>query len=481
MRKKYVFTPLLFFFILCTLSLNAQNKERPLGIGLRVNAANYIWPLDSRWNTDDFKYALELEYVGHLNRILNIAVPLKLGNALYPSDEMGNVENGGRISLDALLQLKLFNEESFFYPSVFAGGGAVLEQAKDFNFEVPFGLGLNFRMAWGAYLSLKGEYRLGLADFRDNIQLSAGVLLVLGKGDDALQLAGDSDGDGLPDAEDLCPNKAGPLTTNGCPDTDRDGVPDNNDYCPDLAGPIWQGGCPDTDKDGLVDKDDNCPRLPGPSSNRGCPLPPQPMDRDGDGLSDREDECPDVAGDKNLRGCPDSDADGIPNIRDRCPNEAGLTRTDGCPDRDQDDVIDREDRCPDTAGSVANSGCPELTREEKDVLTFATQAIQFETGSNRLTLDSYGVLNRIFDILERYPNHSLRISGYSDSIGSYKTNQKLSERRARTCYDYLFSKGVASRRMEYIGFGESNPIADNRYKAGREKNRRVEFEIYLED
>lgn len=57
----------------------------------------------------------------------------------------------------------------------------------------------------------------------------------------------------------------------------------------------------------------------------------------------------------------------------------------------------------------------------------------------------------------------------------------MSEERAKTCYDYLASQGVPSERMAFIGYGESTPIADNRYESGRAQNRRVVFELYLRD
>ena len=100
----------------------------------------------------------------------------------------------------------------------------------------------------------------------------------------------DTDGDGVPDASDNCPNEAGPASNNGCPvvtpppDTDGDGVVDASDNCPNEAGPASNGGCPlasnppDTDGDGVVDASDNCPAQAGPASNGGCPVGSNPVD-----------------------------------------------------------------------------------------------------------------------------------------------------------------------------------------------------------
>ena len=86
----------------------------------------------------------------------------------------------------------------------------------------------------------------------------------------------DTDGDGVPDIDDLCPDVPGPKENRGCPlntDRDGDGVPDTIDRCPDVAGPKENQGCPwpDRDGDGVLDKDDKCPDEPGPKENGGCP------------------------------------------------------------------------------------------------------------------------------------------------------------------------------------------------------------------
>ena len=77
------------------------------------------------------------------------------------------------------------------------------------------------------------------------------------------------------------------------------------------------------------------------------------------------------------------------------------------------------------------------------------------------------------------PDYRLKINGHTDNSGEDKTNQALSERRAKTCYDYLVSKGIAANRVTSAGFGETKPVADNKTSAGRKQNRRVEFELFF--
>jgi hypothetical protein len=107
----------------------------------------------------------------------------------------------------------------------------------------------------------------------------------------------DTDGDGIYDKDDACPEVAGLAQFNGCPDTDGDGI-DSEDACPEVAGLAALNGCPDTDGDGVADKDDACPDVAGLVALKGCP------DADGDGVADKDDKCPTVAGPKDNAGCP---------------------------------------------------------------------------------------------------------------------------------------------------------------------------------
>jgi outer membrane protein OmpA-like peptidoglycan-associated protein len=283
----------------------------------------------------------------------------------------------------------------------------------------------------------------------------------------------DSDSDGIPDVEDECPMVAGIAVFNGCPDTDNDGIRDSEDDCPEVPGLVELKGCPDTDGDGISDKDDECPNTPGIKENNGCP---PAADRDGDGVPDDDDRCPDLAG--TLNGCPDTDGDGIADIDDRCPTIKGELRYNGCPDTDGDGLDDLTDRCPTMAGPIDNGGCPHIEKEDKETLEFAMRAVQFEHNSARLKPESNRILNQISDIMSKYPDYRLEINGHTDNTGSDAFNQKLSEERARSCYDYLIVKGIHIKRMSFVGYGESKPIADNNILSGSQLNRRVEFNLF---
>ncbi|HMQ48917.1 MAG TPA: OmpA family protein [Saprospiraceae bacterium] len=436
---------------------------------------------------------LELAYVRNFNRFLNLAIPLKVGVANVAEDPNNNHTIA---SIDGILQLQYAgSEKSRLIPYIMGGGGIVFESDSDesTNFQIPLGAGLNIRVGGRSYVNLQGEYRLSQTDNRNNIQLGLGYLHRFGKQD--------ADKDGIVDHLDACPDQAGPTTTNGCPDddldgivnaedkcptlagkkrfmgcpdTDEDGIPDDMDACPDEAGTKELNGCPDRDGDGIADGVDDCPDEAGLAANNGCPF----SDRDGDGINDEMDRCPDEPGSARAAGCPDRDGDGVADLDDLCPDKAGTMS--GCPDTDADGIHDGVDACPELVGTAINKGCPELKEEEKEVLNFAMRAVQFETGKATLKPESYDVLNQIVDIMNRYPGYNLRISGHTDNVGDDASNQVLSEERAKSCNQYLASKGINPGRMSHFGFGETKPIASNSNTAGRKLNRRVEFDLYIE-
>lgn len=86
-------------------------------------------------------------------------------------------------------------------------------------------------------------------------------------------------------------------------------------------------------------------------------------------------------------------------------------------------------------------------------------------------------LDKIAEVLGEYPQTMIDIYGHTDSVGSDPYNQTLSENRARSVSAYLSTRGVHSVRMATLGYGETQPIADNATDSGRAANRRVELRI----
>jgi outer membrane protein OmpA-like peptidoglycan-associated protein len=281
------------------------------------------------------------------------------------------------------------------------------------------------------------------------------------------------------------------LAFGGSKDTDKDGVKDKADKCPDtpVGCRVDKDGCPiDSDKDGVCDGVDTCPDTPAGATvdAHGCPT-----DSDKDGVLDGIDQCPDTPAGVpvDARGCPkDSDGDGVTDDKDQCPDTPAGTAVDerGCPkDADGDGVSDDKDLCPNTpAGArVDKDGCPiEVTEKETEMLdkgVITVHNINFDTNKSDILPGDEAVLNEIGKILIQWPQLKVEVGGHTDSRGTVKANQTLSEARANAVRDWLTSHypQLTADNLTAVGYGENKPIATNKTKAGMAQNRRVEFKV----
>ena len=305
----------------------------------------------------------------------------------------------------------------------------------------------------------------------------------------------DSDGDDVSDYVDECPNTPedakGLVDEKGCPvDSDGDAVADYVDQCPDtpeeVSGMVDENGCPtDSDGDGVADYLDKCPDTPAEAipyvDADGCAY-----DTDGDGVYDLVDECPDTPEEAynhiDSVGCPfDTDGDGVYDYIDKCPDTPGEAishvDTNGCvPDTDGDEVFDFEDECPDLPGTKEEGGCPVIKRKIDKLFEEYKRGIQFEFDKDVIKgKHSFLILDSVAQLIIANPDYTVEIQGHCDSIGTDKYNLGLSERRAKSVYNYLVKKGVPKQRLTSKGYGEKCPIATNSTRKGRHQNRRVDF------
>jgi opacity protein-like surface antigen/outer membrane protein OmpA-like peptidoglycan-associated protein len=252
---------------------------------------------------------------------------------------------------------------------------------------------------------------------------------------------GDSDGDGILDPYDKCPDQA----------EDRDGFSDN-DGCPEL----------DNDGDGIVDADDKCPNdaedKDGFQDFDGCP----DLDNDGDGIADNLDKCPNQAEDKDgfqdTDGCPDpdNDNDGILDAKDKCPNtpedKDGFQDDDGCPDPDNDNdgVLDAADKCPNQPESKNlyqdQDGCPDTIPEDlQKVLDTKFTGAKF----HGITLDekaSEGILKPIVEALAKHESVKVTVK-----LVSYTEDAAGAQARAEAVKQWLQVRGVDPARVDAVG------------------------------
>ena len=117
-------------------------------------------------------------------------------------------------------------------------------------------------------------------------------------------------------------------------------------------------------------------------------------------------------------------------------------------------------------------------RREGDLLAITLKGdVTFDYDSAVVRPGLYSELDRIANVLTRYPKTVILVEGHTDSTGSEEYNLNLSQRRADAVKNLIVQRGVSSARIETMAHGESLPIADNSTEAGRAMNRRVEIKV----
>ncbi len=275
------------------------------------------------------------------------------------------------------------------------------------------------------------------------------------------------------------------------PDADKDGIIDRKDKCPatPMGATVAKDGCPtDGDGDGVFDGIDQCPGTPAGAKvdAKGCPT-----DSDGDGIADGLDQCADTPTGCRVdaNGCPiDSDGDGVCDGKDQCADTGAgcIVDANGCPtDSDGDGVCDGKDLCPNTpAGTqVDANGCTAMQTQILDTGLLRISNITFATGKATLLPASHATLDAVGEALKNWPDLKVEIGGHTDSSGSDALNQKLSQARAQSVLDYLKGKFPTLNASQYtvVGYGETQPIGDNKTAEGKAMNRRVEFKVLNTD
>ncbi|MFC0603545.1 OmpA family protein [Winogradskyella pulchriflava] len=457
----------LFFVAVLLISFsttNAQDQNNPWAITLGVNAVDF-YPVgedtpqgdyfDEYFNVEDHWNIMPSLSMISVSRYLSDGFTLNVTGSINRIDKFGTnfdpvtgeettnkVDDLTYYGLDGSVSysfMKLINSNSVD-PYLGVGGGYTW--VDDIGAGTLNGtLGLKYWFNEKLGIVAQSTYKHAFEDYLPtHFQHSVGLTLKFG--------GTDTDGDGIYDQDDACPEEAGLEIFNGCPDSDNDGIQDSKDDCPNTAGLAEFNGCPDGDGDGVMDKDDKCPT---------------------------------VAGLKSLMGCPDADGDGVADGDDNCPNESGPAANNGCPwpDTDGDGVLDKDDKCPNEAGTAANNGCPEVkpTEEVMNTLNEYSRSILFQSGKATFQKQTDQVLQAMVAIFKEYPQANFSIEGHTDSDGSRTMNQALSERRANAVRDYLIANGINADRLTAQGFGEDNPIANNKTRAGKKENRRVEVKL----
>ena len=441
-------------------NVNAQDKNNPWAIGFGVNAVDFyptnaapssdlttlhgstVW-YDEFFNADDHYNIIPAITRLTVGKYLADGFSFEAAGSINKISKIGDnsVSDLSYFGLDGAVKYDLNNvigETAWFDPYVAVGGGYTWLDDWGTG-TVNGGVGANIWFNDNIGLNIETKYKHTFdSNIIQHFQHSAGVIIKFG--------GTDTDGDGVFDKEDACPEVFGLAEFNGCPDSDNDGIIDSKDACPTVAGLAALNGCPDADEDGITDKDDACPNEKGTKANNGCP------DADGDGVVDKFDGCPTVAGPADNKGCP-------------------------WPDTDGDGVLDKDDKCVDVAGPASNNGCPEITQVEVAKLEDLFKTVYFDSGRDSFKVETLAKLDEAASIITKFSTAKFSISGHTDSTGSDAKNLELSSKRANAVKNYLVSKGVSESNLTAKGFGETMPIASNKTYKGRSENRRVEVKL----
>jgi len=109
--------------------------------------------------------------------------------------------------------------------------------------------------------------------------------------------------------------------------------------------------------------------------------------------------------------------------------------------------------------------------------TIVLRGINFDFNKFDIKPEFKPILDEVASKLKKNPEVNIVVEGHTDAVGSEEYNQKLSERRAYSVYEYFAQKGVARSRMSTMGYGKLRPVADNKTAAGAALNRRVELKV----
>lgn len=443
--KRLKLAVIALFALITVNNVNAQDDNNPWAVGFGVNIVDFYDGGDIGGQIKDLFGNKDWNFLPSISRItaakyLNKGFSLQLAGSLNKIDWLDAEDDSDffyySVGANVLYDLnELVGDTGWFDPFVFLGGDYVSLDSKGSGM-AKVGLGFNTWLNDNLGLSFQHSSKFGFTDIaKTHYQSSLGLLFKFG--------GTDTDGDGVYDKNDACPEVAGLEEFNGCPDSDGDGIKDSDDACPNTAGLASMNGCPDSDGDGVADKDDMCPNANGTKANKGCP------DTDGDGVVDKDDKCPSSSGPAANNGCP-------------------------WPDSDGDGVLDKDDKCPNEAGVASEGGCPEV--KVPDASAFA-EPILFNFGKSSFKAGVTQTLDGMIGVMNEFPTSEYSINGHTDSTGTKAFNLMLSDKRANAVKDYLVKNGVKETRLTAKGFGESQPVESNSTAAGRAKNRRVEVKL----
>ena len=236
----------------------------------------------------------------------------------------------------------------------------------------------------------------------------------------------------------------------------------------------------DSDGDGVKDFKDLCPEIPGLKKYKGCPKEKSIMDAEAEtarlaAVAEAERVAAEKARAEAARKKAAAEA------KAKADAAAAKKAAEDAKMKAEADakaaVAAAEKAKADAAAAAAAARATAIETKTRAVFSRALTGIKFNSSRTTFKKESYALMDDVVSVMTEFPGINVRIAGHTDSQGPEENNQKLSEKRAIAVMNYLASKGISPTRLRSVGFGEVSPIADNNTAAGRAENRRVEFSV----
>ncbi len=496
-----------------TMVLHAQNADNPWSFGISTGKNAYNGSLGNTIFDGDQPYQA---FGGvHINRCITPRLDLSLEGTygclgIFEWNRDAFVNNMTNVDLSALY--KLGGVGSKFQPFLHAGLGinshvAMMEGRGPVesitNFGVPVGLGIRLGLGSAADLFWKATYGLNFGndydlhtetDGNDHfLQNALGIQFNFGPSKAGAVVKIDTDGDGIFDSKDKCPNIAGIKQFDGCPMSEADMAAKAAAEAEAKLKAEMEAKAAAEERARIRAEKEAAARLEA-EKREAARLKAQ-----AEAKAKAEAEAKAAAKVETKTTTTTTKTEVVTKTSNDGKTYTGATgrgvisRSGTTTTQAETRGYEKDDRSYETRTETYAEGYQEgrvvtgtttTTRtttsaypDLQELFRRARYEVKFNTGSATLSSASYGILNEIVAKLKSYGNIAITIEGHTDSQGSETSNLTLSRNRAQAVLDYLATKGVSRSLLSSSGFGETYPIGDNATSEGRRQNRRVEIRI----
>jgi OmpA-OmpF porin, OOP family len=417
---------------------NAQLDGKPWGLSYRYNFYDYASDANfpSFNNFSDMTKGAEVGAIYNFNQYFALNVPLRLATVTPKGTTAGTfLSPQSLFGIDALLNFKVFGDKNWFISPYAVLGVSNQWLGSTYDLGIPFGLGLNFKIADGVNFNLQSLRRASTTDNRSSWIHGVGLTFDFGAGAATEEKAIET------------------------PKPTKIAVVDDSKAKAEAAEAAAKAEAEASAMRAKAEAEAAAARAEADAAAAKAKAEAEAAAAKARAEADAAAKA--AAAAAAAAANKDSDGDGVPDREDKCPTAAGPASNGGCP----------------VAAAPAPKPAAPVTEEIKKEIAYATELVQFQTGSSVLTGGSNAVLDKVAAIMVKNPGLKLSIGGHTDSQGNENTNRALSAARAKSCHSYLVARGVAGTRMSHAGYGSSQPRADNKTAEGRAANRRVEFNV----